>query len=119
MMDFFAALYEWGGLIPFYSVDLGNHLRGWDLTCTGFVGTPWYIYIGSIMIGITVFIFCLQYFIIDSPKFNKAKHWWLMALLLVIINFAIAFSIPYNDLTGMTICKDLKINVSDCIGFGF
>ena len=46
MNDFFASLYEFFGLAPLYSKDLGDHLRGLDITCQGYVGAPLYIYIG-------------------------------------------------------------------------
>jgi len=32
MKEFFASIYEWFGLFPLYSRDLGDHLRGWDIT---------------------------------------------------------------------------------------
>lgn len=32
MLDFFASLYEWFGINPLYSIDMGDYLRGWDIT---------------------------------------------------------------------------------------
>jgi hypothetical protein len=119
MRDFFASLYEWFGLIPFYSTDLGEHLRGYDITCTDYMGTPLYVYIGWIMILLTIFFYILQYYIINSPRFNKWIHWWLIALVIVILNFLIAFTLPFNDLQSSDYCNQLKLSVSDCVGFGF
>lgn len=119
MKDFFAALYEWFGVLPFYSKDMGDELRGWDSTCTDFIATPWYVYIGWVMILITVFVYALQYHIIDSSRYNKKRHWWLFALIIVVINFLFAFIIPYNTVQAGDYCNQLKLGVSDCIGFGF
>lgn len=119
MKGFFASLYEWFGLIPLYSRDLGDHLRGFDITCTDYIATPWYVYIGWIMIILTVFLYSLQYHIIDRSRFNKRGHWWILALIIVILNFIIAFTIPFNSLQAGDYCNQLNLSVSDCIGFGF
>jgi hypothetical protein len=60
MKEFFASLYEWFGLMPLYSTDMGDQLRGWDITCTDYIGTPWYVYIGWIMIirPLHFFMYC-------------------------------------------------------------
>ena len=119
MQEVFAKIYEWFGLIPFYSKDMGDHLRGFDVTCTDYIATPWYSYIGWIMLVTTIFTFALQYYIVDSPKYSQARHWWFFALGLVLLNFLIAFAIPYNDIQDSNFCNQLKLNVSDCVGFGF
>jgi hypothetical protein len=119
MNEIFSSIYEFGGLIPFYSTDLGDHLRGFDITCTGYVGTPWYAYIGWIMIGLTLLLYALMYHIIDSVHFNKKSSWWIMALLVVLINFFLAFSVSYNSVRSGDVCKSLHISFGDFIGFGF
>lgn len=118
MKEFFASLYEWFGLIPLYSRDMGDQLRGWDITCTDYIATPWYVYIGWIMIILTGFIYALQYHILDSSRWNKKKHWWIFALLIIALNFLIAFEIPFNTLQAGDFCNQLNLTVSDCIGFG-
>jgi hypothetical protein len=118
MRDFFASLYEWFGLIPFYSTDLGEHLRGYDITCSGYLGTPLYVYLGSVMIILTIFFYILQYHIINSPRFNKKTHWWIIALAVAGLNFLIAFTVTFNDLQATDFCTQLRISVTDCIGFG-
>jgi hypothetical protein len=117
MTNFFASLYEWFGLMPLYAKDLGDHLRGWDITCTDYVGTPWYNYFGWIMIIITSLIYALQYHIIDSSRINKKGHWWIFSLILFVLNFLIPFSITFNTLQSDDYCNQLIISVSDCIGF--
>lgn len=118
MKDFFASLYEWFGLMPLYSMDMGDLLRGWDITCTDFIGTPWYVYIGWLMIILTALIYALQYHIIDNSRWNKKQHWWFFALLIVVLNFLIAFTIPFNTVNAGEFCNQLNLSVSDCIGFG-
>lgn len=119
MKEFFASLYEWFGLLPLYSRDMGDQLRGWDITCKDYFATPWYVYIGWIMVILTLSIYVLQYHIIDSPRRNKRKHWWMFALLIFGLNFLIAFSIPFNILQSGDFCNQLNLSISDCLGFGF
>lgn len=118
MKEISASLYEWFGFIPLYSRDMGDQLRGWDITCTDYIATPWYVYIGCIMLILTAFIYALQYHIIDSSRWNKKIHWWIFALLIVVLNFLIAFAIPFNILQSGDFCNQLNLTVSDCIGFG-
>lgn len=118
MEEFFASLYEWFGLNPLFSTDMGDQLRGWDITCTDYIGTPWYVIVGWSMIGVTIISYVLQYHIIDSPRFNKKHHWWIMALVIVLLNFLIAFLIPFNSIQAGDFCNQLNLSVSDSIGFG-
>lgn len=119
MIDFFASLYEWFGTLPFYTEDFVYLLRGWDSTCTDFIDSPWYTYIGIIMIIITSLIYAFQYHIIDSSGFNKKHHWWLMSLIIIGLNFFIAFIIPFNIIQSDNYCSQLNLTVADCLGFGF
>lgn len=118
MIEFFASLYEWFGFMPLFSTDMGDQLRGWDITCTNYIGTPWYIYIGWILIIVTSLLYALQYHIYDSTRFNKKHHWWIMALIIVALNFLVAFTISFNTINAGDFCNQLNLSVSDCIGFG-
>jgi len=118
MKEFFAHLYEWFGLVHIYSRDLGDFLRGWDYACVGYFAIPWYFYIGFSMIVVTGLIFGLQYDLIDSKRFRSREHWELAALIVVICNFLIAFSIPFVAILKKMHCAQLDISVSDCIFFG-
>lgn len=118
MKEVFASLYEWFGLFPLYSKDMGDLLRGWDITCTDYISTPWYVYIGWIMVILTVAIYTIQYHIIDSSRWNKRKHWWVFASLIISLNFLIAFAIPFNIIQTSDFCNLLNLTISDCIGFG-
>lgn len=119
MKELFANLYEWWGLLPFYSTDMGDHLRGFDITCSDYTGTPWYFFIGFIMVIITAIFYVIQYHLLDSARFNKKLHWWIVAVIVLIINFFVAFSITFNSLQAGDYCNQLNISVTDCIGFGF
>lgn len=119
MTTFFAGLYHWWGMNPFYSRALHNQLRGWDVTCSGFFGRPWYNYAGLTMTAVTVFIYALQYHIVDSSRFNKKSDLWIMTLVTVLLNFFVAFAISYNNLRTSNYCISDVITIGDCIGFGF
>lgn len=118
MRDFFAKLYEWFGLVPFYSNDLGEHLKGFDITCTGYMGTPLYVYVGAVMIAITVLVYILYYHVLNSPRLNRWIHWWLFALTVAAVNFFIAFILPFNDWQKTDYCMQLRFSATDCVGFG-
>ena len=117
--NFFAGLYEWFGLMSLYSKGMMERLRGWDITCTGYIASPLYVYIGWIMIILTALIYILQYHVIDSSRWNKKSHWWLFGLLIFIINFLIAFSVTYNMVQSGDFCQSDNLTVTDCFGFGF
>ena len=118
MKDLFASLYEWFGLMPLYSNDMGDLLRGWDNTCTDYIDTPWYVYVGWIMIAVTAGVYILQYHIIDNSRWSKKQHWWLFALIIVLINFLVAFAMPFNKIQAGDYCNQLNLHTADCIGFG-
>lgn len=119
MEEFFASLYEWFGVNPLYKTDMGDYLRGWDITCSCYCDTQWYVLIGWTMIAITVFSYALQYHIVDDSRFNKKQHWWIMALIIVVLNFLFAFLVPFNTVQSGDFCNELNLTVADCIGFGF
>jgi len=118
MEELFAYFFEFFGS-PLYSDDLVDHLRGYGIECDGnYNGTHWYFTVGWAMIGITGFFYALQYHIIDSVKFYKRIHWWLNALVIVVLNFSLAFGGIYNEVSSENFCNELVISTSDCINFG-
>ncbi len=118
MSNFFAMLYEWFGLVPIYSKDLSEFLRGLDLACTGYWALPWYFYTGFMMITLTILIFALQYDLISAIRFKKRQHWALAALTAIVVNFAIAFTLPFVAQQTGVHCPLLKFSALDCVGFG-
>ncbi len=119
MTEIFASLYEFFGFLPFYSKDFADHLRGWAPDCSGYTGTVWYNIIAFTMTGVTALGYALMYHIIDSPKWNKKQHWWIVALVILALNWFIAFIIPFNAIRAGNYCKELLLTINDCVGFGF
>ena len=113
MTDFIAMIYEWSG----YATDLGDHLRGLDTTCTGFIGTDLYFQVFIMMLLVNLGLFIIMYFIIDrfTAKFSSKLSWWITALIAAFINFGIASSLPNT----VEICNQLHFNGSDLMLFGF
>jgi hypothetical protein len=118
MKGFFAHLYEWFGWIHIYSKDMSDFLKGWDYACVGYFALPWYFYVGVLMVIVTVLVFALQYDLISGTRFKTVQHWELAALVVVIVNFLIAFSVPFVAILQHTHCPMLKLSVSDCVLFG-
>jgi hypothetical protein len=118
MDNVFGSLYEWWGLGPIYSIGLGDHLSGWDVTCTGYYGTNYYALCGWTLILLTALMYVIQYHIIDRSTFNKSRHWWLVALIGCAFSFVFAFALPYNSLQSGNVCPDLAVTMTDCVGFG-
>jgi len=118
MKEFFAGLYEWWGINPLYATDLGEHLQGLDIICEDYVATPWYTYIGTSMILVTILSYAFQYHIIDSNRYSGRPHLIITSITSIVINFLIAFSIPFNALQNNNYCGELNFNTADCIGFG-
>ena len=118
MIHFFASLYKWWGFNPFYSADLDEFLKGLDFGCTGYLALQWYVIIGLFMVIATTLLFGLQYDLIDSRRFKKQKHWILAAFVVVVVNFAPAFAVPFVAIETGNYCLHLKITAIDCIGFG-
>ena len=118
MKDFFASLYELWGLNPLLVEDLGDHLRGLDIICEGYGATSWYTYIGSAMVTLTLLSYATQYHFIDSNRYSGRLHLFITSIILMVINFLIAFSIPFNALQTSNYCSELNFNSANCIGFG-
>lgn len=117
LQRFLAHLFEWFGLIPFYSKDLSEYLKGRDFTCSDYLGTPWYEYFALIMIGLTGVMYVLQYYIIDSSVYNKREHWWFVAFVNAFVNFLVSATILYYTVDQTIYCAQLTITTSDCLGF--
>jgi LPXTG-motif cell wall-anchored protein len=97
---------------------MADHLRGFDITCTGDTGTPLYLAVGIVVILSGLLFYALQYHLINSSSFNKKGHWWLAAALLCLINFLVAFGLPFGDYQSGNYCSQLIISTTDCVMFG-
>lgn len=112
MTDFIATIYEWFG----YSTDLGTHLRGWDITCSDFIGTDLYLQIFLTMIVINLVAFVLMYLVVDrfTAKLSSKVSWWIVAIISLAINFGIGYSLP----TTIQPCDTLIFGNFDLVLFG-
>jgi quinol-cytochrome oxidoreductase complex cytochrome b subunit len=110
-------LYSWFGIIPLYSRDLDAFLRGWDQACTGYYALHWYLYIGLIMVIMTLLIFALQYDLASPERFKRSEHIELSFLMVFLSNFVIAFIIPMAAFLTKSHCAQLQLSVSDCMLF--
>jgi hypothetical protein len=112
MTEFIAMIYEWFG----YKTDLGEHLRGLDVTCSGSLGTDLYLQIFSYMVLTNLVLFLVMYFVIDrfTARFSSKFSWWITALIGVLISFGLAFSLPVT----IQACDQLSFNQGDLFMFG-
>ncbi len=111
-------MYEWFGLVPLYSHDMAEFLKGMDVTCSGYYALPWYFYVGILMVTLTLLLFGLQYDLISGSRFAKSEHWELAAFVVFIVNFVVAFAVPFVAHETRFYCPSLHITVMDCMGFG-
>ena len=105
-------IYEWFG----YSTPLGQHLRGWDITCSGYLGPDLYFQTFITMLGINIFLFILMYLVVDriTAKYSSKSSWWITALIGAAANFGIAYSLPGT----IPNCVELVFGGSDLLMFG-
>ena len=112
MKEFIAMIYEWFG----YVTDLGEHLRGMDITCSDFLGPDLYFQVFVTMLGINVLAFLLMYLLIDkmTSKFSSKGSWWITAVICALINFGIAYSLPST----VEVCAQLHFTSGDLALYG-
>jgi hypothetical protein len=85
MNDFFASWYELLAYFDGFSDDMYNQNL--------------YITIGLCMVLIPIVVLTIYYYAVNSVKFAKWWHWLLLVAVLCIINFGIAYSTSYNELS--------------------
>lgn len=112
MKEFIAMIYEWFG----YKTDLGEHLRGMDITCSDFLGPDLYFQVFITMIILNVIAFLLMYILIDkiTAKFSTKGSWWIITVIVALINFGIAYSLPNT----VNVCAQLHFGSSDLLLYG-
>jgi len=105
MNDFFANWYELLAYFPGFSDDMYNQNM--------------YITIGLCMVLIPVVVLTIYYYMVNSVRFSKWWHWLLIVAVLCVINFGIAFSMTYNELSYVyeQLNKVLPFNTAEFIGF--
>ena len=85
MNDFFASWYELLAYFEGFSDDIYNQSL--------------YITIGLCMVLIPVAVLTIYYYAVNSVKFAKWWYWLLLVVVLCAINFCIAYSTSYNELS--------------------
>lgn len=112
MTEFIAMIYEWFG----YATDLGEHLRGLDVTCSGFMGTDLYMQVFVIMLVTNAALFVFMYFLVDkiTTSYSSRKSWWITAGLGAVVSFGIAYSLP----TTIQACEQLDFHAGDLMLYG-
>ncbi|SJZ77562.1 hypothetical protein SAMN04488128_1011551 [Chitinophaga eiseniae] len=116
-MEFVIALFESLGLYSDAN-GLGEHLRGLDLSCTGFTRTSLYnqVFIWLFVIN-TVVVVNYYYLFFNRRPWNKWWVWLVNVLVAALIVAYIAYAMPHNDLETNNICQQLSVTDNDCVGF--
>ncbi|MBC9934183.1 hypothetical protein [Chitinophaga qingshengii] len=116
-MEFVITLFESLGLYSDAN-GLGEHLRGLDVSCTGFTGASIYnqVFIWLFVIN-TAIVVNYYYLAFNRRPWNKAWKWALNILIGALLVAGIAYTLPHNDLETNNICQQLGVTNSDCIGF--
>jgi hypothetical protein len=89
-------IYEWFGLNPFCRPEMVEFLSGFEDCGEEYEAKKWYLIFGIVMLFSTVFIYFLQYHIIDKSRFSGFKWWWFFAVSAFIFNFIFSFLYLYN-----------------------
>jgi len=97
----FGKLYEIFGLNPFFSQNMASFLGGIEDLCNEpYSSIPLYTLFGMVMIFSTIFIYALQYHIIDKVSVSSHKAWWLFAGIAFLFNFGFAVIDLWTILSG-------------------
>jgi hypothetical protein len=84
----FRSIYEIFGLNPFFSQNMASFLGGIEDLCNEpYSGVSLYMFFGIVMLASTVFIYALQYHIIDKVGVSSHKAWWAFAGTAFSVNF--------------------------------
>jgi hypothetical protein len=113
----FRQLYEWFGLSTPYGADMREYLAGYDALTGDYSGSNYYIVLGLTMIVVVCSFFSGYYFLLDRNAFRKRRHWFLVLLICMTINFLIGFKIGHS---GFSVAAEqgLAMNLMDCAGVG-
>lgn len=121
MGEIFGSLYS-SFFEDFYGLDLANYL--WGSTSEG--GTNQYIGIGLWMLGISLLVAVVFYYVVNHPKLNNWWGWLLFAGINCAINFVVGWQYVQRDFDAglMTTTDDtgqqvaLEVATTNCLCFG-
>ena len=123
MGEFFGSLYCWL-FEDFFGLDLANYLWG---EATEAQQTNMYIGIGLTMLGISLFVMVLYYYIVNHPKLCNLWGWGIFLFINAGINFLVGWQWTLNHLySGKMVTIDpvskqvipLEIYGSNTVAFG-
>lgn len=86
-----------------------------------------YIAIGLIMVGISLLVPIIYYYIINKPSFNKLWIWGVFGIANFVINLVVGWQYVYSDLLAGKMVEldpqtnqyvNLDIDLSNCLSFG-
>ena len=122
MGELFGSIYCW--LEDFFGLDLANYLWGEaspDQTTNMFIG------IGLSMLGISLLIAVVYYYVLDHPRLSNWWGWLIFFGTNAIVNFIVGWQWVLKDYyDGLMVTKDattgkvvgLPIGLSDILAFG-
>lgn len=122
MGDFFGSIYT-SLFEDFFGLDLANYL--WGQTSQN--GTNLYIGVGLWLIGISLAIAIIFYYVINHPRLNNWWGWLICTGINAVVNFVVGLEWTLTDLYADKMVQlnpktnqlePLNIDVSNCICFG-
>lgn len=122
MGEFFGSIYCW--FEDFYGEELANYLWG---QASPYQDSNMFIGIGLSMLGISLFIMVLFYYIINHPKLCNWWGWMIFWGINAVVNFIVGWQWVLNDLYSGTMVapdaqtgQDVALNIDevDCLCFG-
>ena len=125
MSNFFAMIYEL--FLGLYGQNLGYYLYGYDCDFNQ-VNQSGYAFVGFWLIGITIAVAVLFYYVINSSRFQRWYHWLIILGINALINFLVAYNLTKGDLDAGKIpecfvtdpnTQQSLIDSTSCVGFGF
>jgi hypothetical protein len=115
MGAFFSMIYEL--LVGFYGDALAQHLAGWD--GANFNSTVIYTHTGTAMLIFPALAMLIFYYLINSTRFNKARHWFAYGLIWAIV-FGLGITYYVSLDSPDRIAQDIapSISFANFAGFG-
>ena len=110
-------IYRW--LSSLFGSNLAEHLSGWSEVTGDYTEANLFFIIGMSSLIIAIVACVTYYYILNHPRWNRGFKWLIFLVIVLIVNFLLAFGICYSDLLAGNISSDISaISVAECLGFG-
>jgi hypothetical protein len=129
MQDFFANIYLW--FESLFGQNLSEYLWGYNCATQDYTNANIFSQMSLIMLGSSLAIAVLYYYVINHPRFNMWMHWLIMLAINAAINLFAGWGRVYTEYVNGNIgdclvyARDEEgsvisylINPADCWGFG-